>query len=79
MPVCMQGVVIRYSLKISRLYSAIAEGTRPGRSVWLPELKYGAKGDFEVMVDGKKIFSMQEKGRFPEEKEVVKLLEKQKR
>ena len=44
-----------------------------------PELKYGAKGDFEVMVDGKKIFSMQEKGRFPEEKEVVKLLEKQKR
>lgn len=36
----------------------------------------GAGGVFEVVVDGKTVFSKKELGRFPEPGEVVKLLKK---
>lgn len=36
----------------------------------------GSGGVFDVVVDGKKVFSKHEKGRFPEPGEVVKALKK---
>jgi selenoprotein W-related protein len=38
------------------------------------ELVKGSGGIFEVIVDGKKIFSKKNAGRFPEEGEVAKLV-----
>ena len=40
------------------------------------ELVSGNKGDFEVAVDGKKIFSKQKLSRFPEPGEISKIIEK---
>ena len=40
------------------------------------ELVSGNKGDFEITVDGKKVFSKQKLSRFPEPGEVSKILEK---
>lgn len=40
------------------------------------EIVRGAGGIFDVVVDGKKVFSKQELGRFPEPGEVVTLLKK---
>lgn len=39
-----------------------------------PELIKGDNGVFDVVVDGKKIFSKHETGRFPEEREIVDAL-----
>ena len=40
------------------------------------ELVSGERGDFEVTVDGKKIFSKQKLSRFPEHGEVLKIIKK---
>ena len=40
------------------------------------ELVSGKKGDFEVTVDGKKVFSKQKLSRFPEHGEVLKIIKK---
>lgn len=39
-----------------------------------PVLKPGARGSFEVKVDGKLVFSKLEENRFPEHKEVIEKL-----
>jgi selT/selW/selH-like putative selenoprotein len=38
------------------------------------EVEEGAKGQFDVLVDGELIFSKQDQGRFPEDSEVRELL-----
>jgi len=38
------------------------------------KLLSGAKGDFEVVVDGKSVFSKEKLSRFPEPGEVTKLI-----
>ena len=40
------------------------------------ELVFGKRGDFEVTVDGEKIFSKQKLSRFPEPGEVLKIIKK---
>ena len=40
------------------------------------ELVFGKRGDFEVTVDGEKIFSKQKMSRFPEPGEVLKIIKK---
>ena len=40
------------------------------------ELVSGKRGDFEVTVDGKKVFSKQKLSRFPEPGEVLKMIKK---
>ena len=37
-------------------------------------LHKGDKGIFDVVVDGERVFSKQETGRFPEDQEIVELL-----
>ena len=39
-----------------------------------PELIQGRGGVFDVVVDGRRIFSKHEAGRFPEESEILALL-----
>ena len=39
-----------------------------------PELTPGRGGVFDVVVDGRRIFSKHEAGRFPEEREILDLL-----
>ena len=39
-----------------------------------PQLIKGGSGVFDVVVDGKKIYSKHETGRFPEHEEVLKKL-----
>ena len=39
-----------------------------------PELIKGRGGVFDVVVDGRRIFSKHEVGRFPEEQEILALL-----
>ena len=39
-----------------------------------PELIQGRGGVFDVVVDGRRIFSKHEAGRFPEEPEILALL-----
>jgi selT/selW/selH-like putative selenoprotein len=36
----------------------------------------GAKSQFDVLLDGKLVFSKQEQGRFPEEDEILRLVRK---
>jgi selenoprotein W-related protein len=50
-----------------------------GRSGVKCELVAGAGGVFDVVVDGTKVFSKHEAGRFPEPREVVRLIEKKTR
>jgi selT/selW/selH-like putative selenoprotein len=38
------------------------------------EIEEGGKGQFDVLADGKVVFSKQAEGRFPEASEVVELL-----
>ncbi|HBL54801.1 MAG TPA: SelT/SelW/SelH family protein [Candidatus Lambdaproteobacteria bacterium] len=38
------------------------------------ELHSGERGDFEVVVDGKKIFSKKKLARFPESGEITKII-----
>jgi len=40
----------------------------------VPELIKGRGGVFDVVVDGRRIFSKHEVGRFPEEQEILALL-----
>ena len=35
----------------------------------------GSSGVFDVVIDGKKLFSKHDEGRFPEEDEIVELIE----
>lgn len=37
----------------------------------VPVLEVGGKGQFDVVVDGKLLFSKQQMGRFPESKEIL--------
>ncbi len=50
-----------------------------GRSAVQCELVAGSGGVFDVVVDGAKVFSKHEAGRFPEPGEVVRLIEKKSR
>jgi selT/selW/selH-like putative selenoprotein len=39
-----------------------------------PKVAPGGRGQFDVLADGRLVFSKQQKGRFPEDGEIVRLL-----